>query len=211
MATYAGIDNFDSYSDGDLHAENGGSGWAGAWSGSTYFDVQGSVTRSGAKAVEMVSDATEPSIFRQLSAAADAGDIYFSFRRSGADDQFGLAFRSGGTASGDAAFEVKWENDGDLVLIGTTTVNIATGAGTGTWYDIHVNIVSTTTCRARAKTASAGAWGAYSSTVTYKNTKNSFDWVGFVFDSLGGGTPTFYFDEITNVSPVAFVPKVIML
>ena len=49
--SWTAIENFNSYADGDLNGENGGSGWSGAWSGSVNYDIQGTTTYEGAKAV----------------------------------------------------------------------------------------------------------------------------------------------------------------
>ena len=43
------VDNFDSYSDGDLNGQ-------GSWSGSTAFDVQTTIKHSGTKAIKCTED-----------------------------------------------------------------------------------------------------------------------------------------------------------
>src|SRR5690606_17187605 len=74
-AAYAGVDDFDSYATGDLTGENGGSGFGGAWSGHTNFDVTTAQFFSSPNSVSVTS-ASNNNIIRDLTASVDSGNLY---------------------------------------------------------------------------------------------------------------------------------------
>ncbi len=104
-------ENFNSYGDGDLHGENGGSGWATAWSGSTNFDVQGTTVYEGAKAVENTTNAGV-TISRNLSSTVTAGTWYMAVRSGSNDTGFAYwQFKDTTTAS---IFAIGLDSNGQI-------------------------------------------------------------------------------------------------
>lgn len=211
MAAYAGIDSFDSYSDGDLNGSNGGSGWSGAWSGSVLFDVQGTVVRPGGstKAVVVTSANwnSEPVISRTLTTAADSGDIYYSIRKSvSAGGVHQTLFYNGGTL----AFYTPWDNTGKLDLVGTTTVTIFSSGSDNTWYDVHISFTTSTTAKARYKLSTDANWGAFTSTVTLSGGANQITVVK-MSTGAAGTAPNGYWDNISITDPAASTVKALGL
>lgn len=90
-------DNFNSYADGDLSGLNGGTGWTGAWSGDSRFDIQGDVTYEGAKAVMVnVPGGQEPIISRTFSPKT-SGVLRWAQRKDAPDHGSGVRLWSGNT------------------------------------------------------------------------------------------------------------------
>lgn len=74
-------DDFDSYSAGDLNGNNGGSGWGGAYSGGTGFDVSTSNPYGGSsKSIQVNAD---EEMTRALATGCTAGKIYMGFAPEG--------------------------------------------------------------------------------------------------------------------------------
>lgn len=84
-------DNFESYSDGDLNGQ-------GSWSGSTYFDVQSSVTKTGSKAVSVGTIAAN-TIAKAFPSGVASGTQAFYIRSTGTHATDAVTFRltEGGT------------------------------------------------------------------------------------------------------------------
>lgn len=95
--TGATIDSFNSYSDGDLTGENGGSGWSGAWSGSTDFDVQGATTTEGAKAVVINIPSGQEADMERSFASKTSGVLHWAQRKDAPDHANQVSLRSGST------------------------------------------------------------------------------------------------------------------
>jgi hypothetical protein len=214
MANFAASDSFDTYSDGDLNGGNDGTGWAGAWSGGTEFDIQGTTTvNSQGKAVQMIMPGgTEPLIDRQLSAAADGGNIYFSMRRdTSTDDAFTFGTYDGSPGAGTLAFYVQMTSGSNIDIGGTTAQTIVSSISLATWYDIHVEYVTSTTAKARAKLSTETNWGSFTSAITLSNSKAQFTYIRVSAGQNGAGSPTFYFDRLQSTEPEgSFVPKIII-
>lgn len=204
MANFAGFDDFDGDTDGDLNGQGGGTGWSANWSGSTDFDIQGTVVRPGGstKAVKVAGAAvsSEGNIVRVLTAAADAGDVYFSNRKDGwAGGILMTQFRSGGTLG----FYVLWElTSQEVKLIGTTTEVISGSILEDTWYDFNVNWVTSTTVRARMKLSTDTDWGAFTTAVTVSNSLTSIDRIRFEVGS-GNTNPDMYWDLVEGTAAPA--------
>ena len=200
MAAYAGIDNFESYSVGDLNGGNGGSGFSDAWGTTTLVDVQSTVTRNAsstrAVTVTAANVPSEPYIARTLTTGADSGDFYGSMRKSltsGVQDYF---FYGGATL----AFYVRFDSAGNINLVGTTTVAIVTSPSANQWYDINVNWVSATSVKARYKLNTDTSWGSFTTAVTLSGGISSITIVKIGCQN-NGTAPDMYWDDIQNTDP----------
>jgi len=200
MATYAGIDTFESVGNGSaLNGTSGGSGWSGAWSGSASFVGEATVTRAAGstRSIKLPSGSADGSIIsRGLTSAADSGDIYFSMRKGGGvtgcvQDTF---FYSGGTL----AFYIRGDQGGaaPFTLNGTTSQTIIATPSGDTWYDFNINFVSSTSVKARYRIP-GGAWNSFTSAVTLSGSATSVDTVKFDYQSFGTNRDL-YWDDIQN-------------
>lgn len=199
MASFNATESFN-YSDGDLNGQNGGSGFSGAWSGSTNYDVQSTVYPDGATVQKGVINNTQAEVVisRSLSATADSGDIYFSIRRNDTGDLLGTVFRQ---TSGNAII-VYWLNSGGAIsLNGTTSANIVASPTLGVWYDIHLQFVTATTIKAQAKLSTDTTWGSYTSNITLSNSKNGFDEIQLDWEAAAGTDTPFYWARIQPTDP----------
>jgi len=203
MAAWAGIDNFDSYGDGDLHGESGGSGWSDAWGGSTAYDVQGTTTFGGStKAVQHDTSSTG-TIVRTLTSSVDSGDLYYAIRTDDASlDGIQFEIQDGATLGGAVSFE----NDGGAtyqIRVSTHAVaDILESLAADTWYIININFVSSTQFKVRAK-VEGGSFNAYSSDLTYINSVNNPDRLDMTSFPIGSGQVNLYIDEIGTTDPDA--------
>jgi len=130
-------DNFNSYSDGDLNGESGGSGWTTAWSGNILYDVQGVTTYEGTKAVKIIEptgDTTE-SISRDFTALT-SGIVYVSIQRSTvADGGFHVVLREGASAQ----MHVRFGSDGNISAYNQVAGYVVQQAyNANTWYRIGI-------------------------------------------------------------------------
>ncbi len=90
-------DDFDAYADGDLNGLDGGTGWTSAWTGDTRFDVQGSVTFEGDKAIVVnVPGGQQPAISRTF-APKTSGTLHWAQRKDAPDHGANLRLLSGNT------------------------------------------------------------------------------------------------------------------
>lgn len=201
-AAYAGVDNFDSYSAGDLSGANGGSGFSGAWSGHANYDVQNSTFFSTPNGVS-VTGAANNNVVRVLSASVDSGNLYVAMRASGVTTAGAYANLDILDNSNQRAMSIQITPLGgssNLTANGTASQNLITTISANTWYIVHIEFLSTTTFRARAK-AAGGAFGSFTSTLTYQNSISSPTRVAF----QQNGAPTFYFDNLQTTDPDAVV------
>lgn len=218
MAT--ATDNFDSYSDGDLNTNNGGSGFSAAWSGSTSFDVQGTTTQSGAKAVQIASSENgEVTIDRSLTTPFTSGTLSVYLRRTG------------GNNWRDGAYVILRDNSADVAGFYLHVTNTSTGAVGATLYS------GGTTDVFENGTLSADTWhlfeaefdcdtdeirarvdgGAWSSWLSFASAATDIDQIRFFKGNINGGTHNVttdhYWDQlnITNeAGGVTFLPKVMV-
>lgn len=199
MAAWTATDTFDSYSNGDLNTQNGGTGWSGAWSGATSYDVQGTTTYSGAKAIQFVHAAGDQVIGRTLTTAADSGILSIRMRKETADNINTIVLHDGGQVDGvNNAISVGFGSsaapagsEGDIYIAGTTTVNLLTTYSLSTWYLIEIELDGANT-RARGR-VNSGSWSSY---VTMSNSKAQVTDVVLAKGASGASTGDFYYDEI---------------
>lgn len=199
---WVAVENFNSYSDGDLNGENGGSGWSGAWSGDVDFDVQGTTVFEGVKAVTGVG--ANGNITRTLTTAVNTGTAYFSMRHNGTGDAT-FSFQN---SSSTIIVRIQFASSNITTFNNETVVDLVTSYNTSQWYTFEVIFNGNNTFDIRV----------------YDGTS----WVGdndglsYDFGSTGdadkvnlnqGGTGTAFWDDITPTNPfpdTTFIPKIIM-
>lgn len=196
MAWVADAD-FNELSDGDLPAQSGGTGWSAAWVDSgngTNYDVQGTVTYEGAKAV---INSTNANAFttRVLSSATTSGVVYF-------------AARPGNASSGQIVFTLRNAGGGRANVVFGATGNITAGGNTvlagysaGTWYVIRLTFDSDAGTYSAAYSTgaygTAGTFSADSSSATMGGS-GDIDRIGIDKDARTGSD---YWDYISPTSP----------
>lgn len=203
MAAYAGIETFESYSNGaSLATLNGGSGWGGAWTANTNFTVANSPVFKGGLAMAVANVNTNKAT-RVLAATVDSGDMYFAIQKSAdAQSSMGIAMNSGATEGGYFGFEYTGSGTNQRLVAyynGGTEVFV-TGPSNATWYIIHVQFLSATTWQAQWKVA-GGAWSAFTATRTYYNSVTSPDRLNFPNQKDVTGTNTYAIDSIQTTDP----------
>lgn len=133
------FEDFNSYPDGDLAGNNGGTGWFNAWSGNIGWDVQGTTVFEGTKAVAGAGDLTE--IIRTFTPAANTGILTVAVRRSDkTTGRFLFGIRSGGPGGVGRAFLIM--NTADIVIADAAGGNPQTAVSNyaaNTWYVIHIS------------------------------------------------------------------------
>jgi hypothetical protein len=159
------VDNFNSYSDGDLAGNNGGSGWSAAWSGSANHDVQGTVTYEGAKAVQ--NSVGTGNISRTFTSRS-SGVVRVAMRRSsnGSGQSRILAEDSGGTTQ----YAVEMASTGQFVLKSTEGDTNVAAYSADTWYVVDLEF-DTSVPRQRARIDN-GTWSAWKAPFAGSATNN---------------------------------------
>lgn len=176
------IDNFDSYSDGDLNGQ-------GSWTADALVDVQSVVSQSATKAVTRASTGGLSTSKKTITTISnDGATVSFYVRSTITNDGGGGSF--GGmilSSTNEIARVVMSQDNNDIRLIGATTVSLLSAPTTNTWYQVTIEI-DFTNDRVRAKVDS----GAFSSYVN--GTSGAFaqvDTIGLVW---GGTTGSVYID-----------------
>ncbi|MCR4324158.1 MAG: hypothetical protein NUV69_00515 [Candidatus Curtissbacteria bacterium] len=140
--SWTAIENFNTYSDGNLATNNGGTGWAGAWTAVTGTgpQVQGTTVFEGAKAVSL-SEADAVSE-RQLTTGVTSGIVHVAIRKSSVaagSITFAFTLRS---ASGSANDQVRllFDADAGISLVGNTTEVLSASPNANQWYEVDIEI-----------------------------------------------------------------------
>jgi hypothetical protein len=187
-------DNFDSYSDGDLNGSNAGIGFGAAWSGSTSFDVQSTVSFKGAKTIKVSQAAgQEPVISRTFSSKTD-GILHWAQRKDGTDHNQGVDLLSGSTL---AAHVFMAESPGGPlgqvwgVRHGGSGVSLGVAYATSTWYTVDLEF-NTNTDKYRVSING----GAFSEWKDFANAVSSIDKVQIETGAGGSSTVDGYWDDI---------------
>lgn len=146
------VDNFDSYTDGDLNGQ-------GSWSGSTDFDIQGSVVQAGAKAVAHTAAASGNILKSFTGAASGTQSIYGRVASTAISGLWMVRLYEGAAArifiQTDGAGNLSYNDGGGLVTIGAITAD--------TWFKLDIEWqASDDTARYRLDN---GTWTAFDTIV----------------------------------------------
>lgn len=186
-------DTFDTYSDGDLNGNNGGTGWAAAWSGSANYDVQGTTTYQGAKAI---TDAVGSSISRQMSADISNSNsvVYVAMRR--ASTSSGAHYFILQNTSAAMRVSIVFNNSGNIVGNGTTI----SAYSANTWYVLRVTLnVAGSTYTVATSTGAYGTASTFSAESATCNMVMTGNLRYVVLDDDTGAAG--YWDYISPTSP----------
>lgn len=196
---WVATDDFNSYSDGDLNGNNGGSGFSAAWSGSVNFDVQGTTVAEGAKAIVNTSGSN---ISRALTSAVsgDGNIVYFAMRNSSAAAGGAkMRFLDGSSAIRE---QIIMNSSGNIVLGITSPVTVLAGYSANTWYffKLTLNVTSQTATLAYSTDAygTAGSFSAESSSHDFSS-DGTGNIANIQLDADTGSTK--YWDYISDTSP----------
>lgn len=178
------IDNFDSYSVGDLNGQ-------GSWTAPVEVDVQNSVSQSPSNGITRTSAGGLSNSTKAITAITnDSATVSCYVRSTVTNDAGGGSF---GLIVFDSTNEiariVMSQDNNDIRLIGATTVSVLSAPTTNTWYQVIIQL-DFTNDRVRAKVDS----GAYSSYVN--GTSGAFAQVDKVGLAFGGTSGSVYIDTI---------------
>lgn len=196
---WTGVENFDSYSTGDLAGGSGGSGWSTNWSNgaSAQIVVSTTVSDTGSNSVQ-ISNASGNTFYTRNYTASTSGDVYFAMYKTSTTAPLSkVTFRN---ASGGEVGSIGLDNAGNIEMrdntppafvdVGTYTAN--------TWYYFHVNY-DTSTGKYKARWTTTGTWGSWTAEYDLKNT-SAWTTLGIGADSTSNHT---YVDSITDTDPFA--------
>lgn len=152
LAAITVIDNFNSYTDGDLTGQGG-------WSGNVAFDVQGTTAQEGAKAIQSTVGAVN--ITKSITALSTDGDVV-SIRLRNTDTLNANYFDL--QEGVDVEFVLRLDSDGIARLSGATDVTLLNPYLVNTWYQLEIEL-DFTNDRGRAR-LNGGAWSTYVNSIT---------------------------------------------
>lgn len=199
---WVATDSFDTYSNGDLNGANGGSGWSGAWSGDTSYDVQSTTFYDGTKAVTCAG--VNVDMVRSLTTPVTAGIVKVALRSTQfANNVGGFVLRDGGANRIRVTLEagaIRLQNGAQSV-----SADIVASASANTWYEIHVEIDAAND-RARARLVGDAAWGSWITVEAFTDidevrvTTASDTSGSMLFDTIGVGSDPVVATLTINVS-----------
>lgn len=188
---WVATDDINSYSDGDLNANNGGSGWASAWIANSAVDVQGSVVYEGAKAGFFNSVADGVGAVRSVTTAVSSGIVSIRVRRPDKTAIFDIRILD----NSDQRLIYLRFGTSDITLI-NNSATLVSGYSVDTWYLAEL-FIDTTGSGAHKVRIDGGAW---SSTVNDYD-GGAGDAKKILLESGGAGCNA-YFDDIKPASEV---------
>lgn len=191
---WTAIEDFNSYSDGDVVGENGGSGWSGAWAGTAgVFDVQGTVVYEGAKAILNTSSSN---ISRGLTAVSGDGNVMYIAHRRTANNSGASRILLDAAASS-RRVTIEFNSSGNIVGSGTTVQAYSAN----TWYVLKITLnTDADTFLVQVSTDPYGLPGTFSAGATCAMSGTSgADIVSIILDLDAGGDA--YWDYISGQTP----------
>lgn len=183
-------DDFDSYSTGDLNTKNGGTGWSGAWSGDTDFDVVTTAPYEGANHVTAVN--ANGNITRSLTTSVTSGVVYFAMRSTTGGGDAQIDFKNAGTV---LRFSMRDSSGNKALAMAAVNTTIISGFSTSIWYLFEVTFNGDDTFNVRYHDGSS-----WSTPVT-----NLASGSAGAITSIGlnhGGAQTVYHDYISPTNPL---------
>lgn len=146
------VENFDSYTDGDLNGQGG-------WSGSVNWDVQGTIVQSGVKAVQCAISAS--TIDKSITASANGNQVFYIRSNAlnvGATNH-SVRFYEGATYITGIYLNEGGGSPGDILLDGSASDPIVATWVINTWYKIEVEWrTSDDSFRARVNDGTWTSW-----------------------------------------------------
>lgn len=197
-------DTFNTYSDGNLAGNNGGTGWSAAWgseSSAGAYKVQGTTVYEGAKAVSTASDDITRAFTTGVS--GDGNIMYIAIRRPNNNDG-SMRFRLR-NATNQSRAHVGLNASGQI--FGEST-NIAAYSA-NTWYVLRVTVNVTSnnfTVAYSTDPYGSGSFSADSSTITMTNAGNITNIL--LASDAAAGNPLNYIDYISPTSPFSGAPPI---
>lgn len=181
------VDNFDSYSNGDLNGQ-------GSWSGNVAFDVQSSVVQAGLKAIENAG-ATQTEIYKDFSQAS-AGSQGFYIRTTNVARDVYVVFSEGAS---DKIYTWLWNNGSGAGKIGFNpsggNVQVKTDCVADTWYKVEVEWQSSPSHQIRMR-VNDGTWSSWYSPAT--DWTNGLDRIKLIIGTQSTGTG--YWDSFSGLT-----------
>lgn len=195
---WTAIDDFESYSPGNLAGGSGGSGWTGNWTNAATQQIVVSTSQAydGVNSAQ-ISNASGNTFYTRAVSSVTSGDVYFAMYKV-ATNAPTSAFTLRNTV---ATMSVQLDNAGNIQVLRRTPslAHVTVGSYTAnTWYYFHLEF-DTTSDQYRVRWTTDGTWGSWTSYYTPRNT-NNITLVGLGADSTSSHT---YIDGITNADPFA--------
>lgn len=140
------VDNFESYSAGDLTGGNGGTGWDAAWSGSVIFDVSTTTPFTGSNCINATSPSGAPRISRTFTAiSTDGSEFTVSMRSPVTNLRVGYFIWSSTVVGGpDAMIQLYLGSNGQIRILSDVTLTNIQAYSADTWYTIKTEITFST-------------------------------------------------------------------
>lgn len=221
MASFAGEDNFESYTNGnDLDGTGGGTGWNGNWRATaTNVKAQNSVVYEGSMAGDIDATSGESTALRTFASACDDGSLYIAIRKAVVGTTgLSVALATGNDAVAGWRTYVTFSSGGDVISYYTTgwssSDTLISGYSAGQWYILNFEWdypVEGSNFRVRIHNGTS--WGSF--TPWRQSIQGSFTTLDRVriANNASPSTGTSYFDIISASDPTAtggatFIPKV---
>jgi len=192
-----GVDNFDSYSTGDLHGGSGGSGWSGNWDGSVDFDVTTTNPQQGANAVTIASSINDRRINRTFTGVS-TGIQSFRMRIAGTNGFGDCGHNDGANTNAAQRTAVRFNASGNIIRFNDAYASTDIQAySANTYYKVEIDFdTSTDDYRVRVD---EGTWTARGNFVN--TTSTTLDRVDMHKTDTAGSD--WFFDNIEDTGTVA--------
>lgn len=182
------VDDFESYTTGDLNGQ-------GSWSGGTGFDVQSSVTNSGSNAVSHTTASSEVISKAFTDATSGTQIVYGRCSDVTSNERWSVRLRDNGS---DRIY-VK-TNGGNLEYFDGTSYNSIGSISADTWFKLQIDWLSDSTARYTLNDGTPTSYDTFIGTMSGAG----FDEFKFISsnhavnrywddlsDGSGGGSPSF--------------------
>lgn len=194
---WVATENFNSYSDGDLNANNGGSGWAGAWTQSAgTISVQGTTVYEGAKAISSPSGSAQL-YYRQLTSTTSSGIVSFRLRMTATtiDGAIVLEETSG---AGKMYFRIAPDGNFKIFDNGGGVYQTIQAYSTDTWYLCEMEFDDASQPEKYRARVDGGSWTSW-----YTVNGATYASIGYFRIDRDNNTGVLYVDDIKEGSSVS--------
>ena len=196
---WVATDDFNSYSDGSINGDNGGSGWSAGWVlASGAIDVQGTTVYEGAKAVTANTSSADLAS-RALTSTVTVGTMYIAMRAS-ATTVIGFTVLEGGAGTG--KMYIKFDSDGNIKIFdnGAGSYQTIQAYSANTWYIIGIDFDNTGQPNKYRANVNGGAYSSY-----YTVNGGSYTSISHVRLETDTGTGSVFWDRISDTYPSSAV------